>query len=253
MLMATGSHRFWEIDATRGVAILMMVTFHVVYDLHHFGGGAIAVSVGFWRHFAQATATLFLLLVGVSLTLSYSRASRCLTGVELPVKYLKRGVRIFLYGVAITVVTWLFLPDGIILFGVLHCIGVSIILAYPALRHRWLALLLGLASIAAGAAVSSVQAGTNLFLWLGVHTGSLYMFDYFPLLPWLGVVLLGVFLGNTLYPDGERRWGAPDLSGWPMTGLLSLMGRHSLVIYLVHQPVLIAILAAAGAIEIGFV
>lgn len=253
MLMATGSHRLWEIDGTRGIAILMMVTFHVVFDLHHFGAAAIAVSSGFWRHFAQATATLFLLLVGVSLTLSYSHARRRLTGIELPVKYLKRGIRIFLYGMAITVLTWLFLPNGVILFGVLHCIGVSIMLAYPLLRYRWLTLLLGLASIAAGVAVSGVQAGTNIFLWLGVHTGDLYMFDYFPLLPWLGVVFLGVFLGNTLYPDGKRRWRLPDLSGWPMAGLLAWMGRHSLVIYLVHQPVLIALLAAVGAIEIGLI
>ncbi|MBS3773138.1 MAG: DUF1624 domain-containing protein [Candidatus Thermoplasmatota archaeon] len=251
--MPAGSRRFWEIDATRAVAILMMVTFHVVYDLDHFGSADIGATSGFWRMFAQATASLFLLLVGVSLTLSHSRASRRLGGKTLPLKYLKRGFRIFLYGMAITVVTWLFLPDGIILFGILHCIGLSIILAYPLLGRPRLALPFGLTCIAAGIVVNSVEAGTNLLLWLGVRTGDMYMFDYFPLLPWLGVVLLGVFTGSMLYPDGERRFHLPDVTGWPMAGLLSWMGRHSLAIYLAHQPVLVALLAAVGAIEIGLV
>ncbi len=251
--MAAGSRRYREIDAARGVAILMMVTFHVVYDLDHFGSAGIGATSGFWRGFAQATASLFLLLVGVSLTLSYSRARCHLDGMELPLKYVRRGARIFLYGMAITVVTWLFLPDGIILFGILHCIGLSIILVYPVLCRRWLALPFGLACIAAGIVVSSAEANTNLLLWLGVRTGDMYMFDYFPLLPWLGVVLLGVFLGGALYPGGERRFPLPDFTTRPMTGLLAWMGQHSLAIYLVHQPLLVAMLMAAGTIETGLV
>lgn len=253
MTMATGSQRYWEIDTVRGVAILMMITFHVVYDLDYFGGADIGAASRSWRSFAQATATLFLLLVGISLTLSYSRAVQRLDEAALPLKYLKRGARIFLYGMAITVVTWLFLPHGVILFGVLHCIGLSIVLAYPLVRHPWPSLLLGAACIAGGIAVSSVEANTNLLLWLGLRTGDLYMFDYFPLLPWLGVVLLGIFLGNTLYPGGERRFGLPNLSDRPTMGLLPWMGRHSLAIYLVHQPLLVGMLMAAGAIEVGLV
>ena len=111
----------------------------------------------------------------------------------------------------------------------------------------------GVGCIAAAVPVSSVAADTNLFIWLGIRTGEMYMFDYFPLLPWLGVVLVGVFLGNVLYPEGERRYPLPDFSTRPMTGLLAWMGQHSLAIYLVHQPVLVIILMAAGAIEIGLV
>lgn len=251
VMMAAGSQRFWEIDAMRGVAIVMMITFHVVYDLDYFGDAGIGASSGFWRGFAQATATLFLLLVGISLTLSYHRAAPRLDGMVLSLKYLLRGARIFVYGMAITVLTWLFLPDGIIMFGVLHCIGLSIVLAYPLLRRGWLSLVLGMACIAGGFAIQGVQADSNLLLWLGVRTGEMYMFDYFPLLPWLGVVLVGVFLGTKLYPQGERRVHLPDFSERPMIGLLAWMGQHSLAIYLVHQPLLVVVLAAAGAIEVG--
>ena len=72
----SGAGRFWEVDGIRGIAILMMVVFHILFDLNFFSVYAVNVSTGFWRYFGYATASLFLFIVGVSLAISHARAAR---------------------------------------------------------------------------------------------------------------------------------------------------------------------------------
>lgn len=231
------ANRLWEIDSLRGKAILMMIVFHFFFDMEYFGAYSAGVQAGFWWLFARATAAIFIFLVGVSLTLSYSRAQKA--GTANFSKYLKRGLKIFGYGLLITAMTWLFLKQGFVLFGVLHLIGISIILAYPLLRFRYTNLLLGAAIILTGAYLSTLSFSFPWLLWLGFSPSSLYTLDYLPLLPWFGLVLIGVFLGKTIYPGGAPR--LKTVSN-PLATSLSFLGRNSLLIYLLHQPILIALL-----------
>src|SRR5215216_5611007 len=237
--------RFWEVDAARGVAIAMMAVYHLVYDLDNFGGYGIESTSGFWAYFADATASAFLVLVGISLAISYSR------GGSLFGKYLRRGLRIFAYGMALTVVFFV-LEMGIVAFGILHLIGVSIILAYPLLRYRLPNLFLGILVFAVGAYMMAqdVSSESPWLLPFGVVPENLFMPDYRPLLPWFGVVLLGLFAGNVLYGDGKRPAVVAKRAPVVARPLLPL-GRNSLFIYLIHQPILIALLAGLGIIELG--
>src|SRR5215216_74837 len=237
--------RFWEADAARGVAIAMMAVYHLVYDLDNFGGYGIESTSGFWAYFADATASAFLVLVGISLAISYSR------GGSLFGKYLRRGLRIFAYGMALTVVFFV-LEMGIVAFGILHLIGVSIILAYPLLRYRLPNLFLGILVFAVGAYMMAqdVSSESPWLLPFGVVPENLFMPDYRPLLPWFGVVLLGLFAGNVLYGDGKRPAVVAKRAPVVARPLLPL-GRNSLFIYLIHQPILIALLAGLGIIELG--
>jgi uncharacterized membrane protein len=239
--------RFWEVDAARGVAIVMMVVYHLTYDLDTFGGYGIESTSGFWAHFADATASAFLLLVGISLAISYSRAG---AGRGLFGKYLRRGLRILAYGMALTV-AFLALGLGVVAFGILHLIGVSIILAYPLLKYRFANLFLGVSIIAIGWYVRAqdVSSESPWLLPLGVVPEGMFMPDYRPLLPWFGVVLLGLFAGNVLYGGGKKPAGIPGKAPRLARPLVPL-GRNSLFIYLIHQPVLVALLAALGVIEI---
>jgi uncharacterized membrane protein len=235
------------VDAARGVAIAMMALYHLVYDLDVFGGYRIESTSGFWALFADLTATSFLLLVGVSLSISYRRsggAERGLFG-----KYAVRGLRIFAYGMVITLVFRVF-GLGTVAFGILHLIGVSIVLAYPLLRFRLLSALLGLLVIAAGFYLRAhgFPSGSPWLLPFGVAPEGLFMPDYRPLLPWFGVVLLGVSAGSSLYGGRKPVVGG---AGSPAGRSLASLGRHSLLIYLLHQPVLIAVLAALGVIDLG--
>ena len=225
----------------------MMVIYHLTYDLETFGGyDGIESTSGFWAWFADATASAFLFLVGVSLAISYSRAGPGHFG-----KYLSRGIRILVYAMALTIV-FLAFGLGVVAFGILHLIGVSVILAYPLLKYRLPNLFVGLCFIAAGwyMRAQEVSSESAWLLPLGVVPEGMFMPDYRPLLPWFGVVLLGLFAGNVLYGGGKRPAGVPGRAppvAWPLVPL----GRNSLFIYLVHQPILIALLVALGVIEIG--
>jgi uncharacterized membrane protein len=233
--------RFWEIDSLRGIAIVMMVVFHLLFDLNYFGGYGLSLHSGFWLFFGRSTAAIFLFLVGVSLTLSYSRV-RGKPGKEVWEKYIRRGVRIFIYGLVITLVTYLFFAQGVILFGVLHLIGLAIVLSRPFQNLGKWNLFLGLAAIILGLYLQGVWVGYPWLLWAGLIPQGFYTFDYFPLFPWFGVVLLGMFSGSLLYPGGRRRFGLPEISGFPAIRFLNYLGRHSLIIYFLHQPVLIILL-----------
>jgi uncharacterized membrane protein len=237
------------VDAARGVAIIMMVVYHSTYDLDTLGGYDIQSTTGSWAHFADVTAGLFLFLVGVSLTISRARTS--LTGWRLFGKYLARGLRILAYGVVLTIV-FLALGMGVVVFGILHLIGISIILAYPFLGLRFTNLVLGVLIFVAGQYIL-VQGLDSQSFWLlpfGVVPEGVIMPDYRPLLPWFGVVLIGLFFGNVVYGDGRRPAVLEDKAPVLARPLLP-PGRNSLFIYVIHQPIIIALLAVSGFVGLN--
>ena len=135
-----------------------------------------------------------------------------------------------------------------IVFGILHLIGASIILAYPFLRLKLANVALGLFCIAVGLYLHDFSVAHPWFAWLGIRPNS-FMLDYWPLFPWFGVTLLGVLAGNALYGDVSKR-AVRTTPPPPSSRPLAFLGRHSLLIYFVHQPVLIAALVLLGVSRI---
>jgi uncharacterized membrane protein len=246
--------RFWEVDSARGLAIIMMIIYHFLYDLTFFGVYPFEVYSGFLWFFARITAFTFIFLMGVSLALSSSRTE--LSGEYdeggLFNKYLKRGLKIFSLGLIITLVTWIFIPQEFIIFGVLHFIGITIILAYPFLKKKYLNLILGIIIIILGLYLGSLNFDYYWLVWLGFIPNNLQTVDYFPIFPWFGVVLLGLFFGGIFYKNYQRRFKIPDLSKRYIIRTFSFMGRNSLIIYLIHQPLLIILLYLLGVININY-
>jgi uncharacterized membrane protein len=240
--------RFWEVDAARGIAIIMMIVYHCTYDLDTLGGYHIQSTTGYLALFADVTAGLFLFLVGISLAISRTRTS--LTGWRLFGKYLARGLRILAYGMVLTII-FLALGMGVVAFGILHLIGISIILAYPFLRLGITNLVLGTVIFVTGQYILAQDLYSQSF-WLlpfGVVPEGVVMPDYRPLVPWFGVVLIGLFFGNVVY--GGRPAVPGDKAPVLARPLLPL-GRNSLFIYLIHQPIIIALLAATGIVGLNF-
>jgi len=243
----TGRTRFDELDAARGIAILMMILFHTLFDLYYFSVYPVNVSSGFWRYFAMTTGSLFLFIAGVSLSVSHARAERAFAGdvwapARIAGKFLIRGAGIFLCGMLITVVTWIVVPQSFIIFGILHLIGVSIMLSPFFFRFRGKNFLIGAAVFLAGALLLIFpHYGPFWLLPIGIHPASFSTLDYYPLLPWFGIVLMGLGIGERIYPGGEQVFPAPAIPG-PVRIPLTFMGRHSLLIYLTHQPVILLII-----------
>jgi uncharacterized membrane protein len=231
--------RFWEIDLFRTIAVAMMITFHTLYLLNYFGiqsTGVPAAPYGFWWWFPRVTGGIFIFTAGISLTIAYSKAKRIWP-------FMRRGLEIFAWGMGITLVTWLISRQGYVRFGILHFFGIAFILAPFFLRFRFINLILGAALMAAGIylQVHGVRIDFPGLFWLGLMPHNFYTWDYWPLLPWFGLFLVGMFCGTMLYPLGNRGFGIHEFSN-AVTSALILPGRHPLVMYLAQWPAIIGIL-----------
>lgn len=210
-----GSQRLWEIDTLRGMAVITMIIYHLGWDLYFFGAvKGLDPFHGIWFIIQRYTAISFVLLAGLSLTLQRAGMER----KDVPqgkqfVTFLRRGLWVFGWGMVITLVFWLS-GIGAVHFGVLHLIGFSIIAAFPFLRFKWLNLALWALLFVLGGVIIAQQIHLNSLwlVWLGIYPMFYTADDYFPAIPWFGVVLLGVFFGNLLYPAGRRILALPDWS-----------------------------------------
>jgi uncharacterized membrane protein len=250
--MVTKDHvRFWEIDFLRGCAIVLMIIFHIAYNLYFFHAASIDIHAGIWSFLRITTFTLFYILIGISLTLSYYRtAVNDIFKGLIYFKFLKRGLMIFGLGLLITLASWLYLEEGFIIFGTLHFIGLAIILAYPFLKWTYSNILVGIVLIIFGMYIRTITLDFPWLLWLGFRPHNFYTVDYYPLLPYMGIILIGISLGNILYKDHNRKFHLADLSGILPVKVMNLMGRHSLVFYLIHQPIILICLNQLGIIRL---
>ncbi len=243
--------RLWEVDALRTVAIAMMVAYHAGYDVDLIGPGvAIDPFSGGWRALQVATGSTFLFVVGVSLAISNGRSrARGLTGAVLYRRHVRRAGQVAAAAVLVSAVTRVALGDDYVRFGILHCIAAAMLIG-PLLvpLGPWNVVLAG-AALAAGLVVRDLDpSGVPGLLVLGVPAPGGAGVDWYPLLPWLAPALAGLAAGLALYPAGRRgAWGR-RLPEPRWAGLAGLPGRHALPIYLVHQPVLIVLVAAALAL-----
>jgi uncharacterized membrane protein len=236
----TSTHnRFWEIDLLRTIAIVMMITFHTLYLLNYFdiqATGVPGVRYEFWWWFPKLTGGTFIFAAGLSLTITYSRAKR-ISGFML------RGLKIFGYGMAITLITWLISREGYVRFGILHFFGIAFMLAPFFTRFRFINLVLGIALMVAGIYLQEQRILVDFpwLLWLGLIPRGFWTMDYWPLLPWFGLLLVGMFWGRLLYPQGNRKFNVHEFND-PVTSALTFPGRHPLVIYLAQWPAIIGVL-----------
>ena len=227
--------RIWELDALRGICILVMAAVHLVFDLSEFVGfGQLLVSPLF-SALMNHGGILFILLSGLCATLG-SRAFR-------------RGLTVFACGMLCTAVTWGMYRLGfsggdlVIRFGILHCLGFCMML-WPLFRRLSPGFLacIGIMLVAAGIFAGTVTVSVPYLFPLGLVTDSFTSGDYFPLLPSLGWFLLGGVLGRLLYRKKETLLPGIDPDN-PFLKFFRFCGTHSLAIYLVHQPVIFLILS----------
>lgn len=225
--------RIWELDALRGLLVLGMVAVHLVYDLSSVFPMALAKNAVFlWVK--NYGGLLFLLLSGLCVTLG-SHA-------------LRRGAIVLGCGMVCSLVTYGMYRFGmlsyftVIRFGVLHCLGACMLL-WPTLKRLpiWLVALLGAAVIGLGYWFDSFYITTTWLYPLGLKTAFFSSGDYFPLAPSFGWFLLGACLGRLLYKQKVSLLPKVNENLLPLR-LLRFCGRHALLIYLLHQPIITGLL-----------
>lgn len=206
--------RVWLLDLIRGLAIIGMLGYHLIFDLYLLGQSHLSPFSPPLIVFARLVASLFLFLVGVSFFLSTQKYSDYR---QLFSHTLKRVLVIFLAASLVSLVTFLINPDLLVRFGILHLIAVSLLLLLPLSLVRSPLLLTAIAFI---------------FLLVPRPSAAPPSFDYFPFFPWFSLVLLGSL--SARYLPIDKKTPPP-----PLIKPFLFLGRHSLVAYLLHQPFLL--------------
>ena len=227
LLKLSGKNRDWKIDFYRGLAVILMVIFNYSFTLRYFNIYNLEGGWFYWYLFPRIIGGMFIFLAGFSLMLGYKNNKNKTT-------ILYNGIKIFSLGLLITLVTWILFPRDFIIFGILHLIGLSIILSsfFVRFRHK---ILLGIALILTGLYLDNLIFDFPWLLWLGLVPREFYTFDYWPLLPWFGLFLVGMHFGNK-YKIKKK------IIKNPIINIFLILGRNSLIIYLIHQVLLVIFL-----------
>ncbi|HSB47655.1 MAG TPA: heparan-alpha-glucosaminide N-acetyltransferase [Candidatus Bilamarchaeum sp.] len=222
------------VDAARGLAIVSMVIYHILFDLGYFGFAQIDLQFLPVLLFQRAIGSTFLIVAGISMWLSE-------TAHHSYERHFQRFLRLAPVAIAITLATWIFPHEGFITFGIIHLMALSALIGPLFFRlGKWNALL-GLALVIAGSLPPGLGSSSPYLFWLGLPSPAYTALDYYPLIPWFGMILIGVYLGQSV------KWDKIKVS-LPFQDALETAGKNSLAIYVIHQPVIIAVLLALSAV-----
>jgi uncharacterized membrane protein len=219
------------IDVLRGVAIVLMIAYHASFDLNYHGWIQQDFNrAPFWLIARAGIVSLFLMLAGISMVLNAQRPGST--------SFWRRQGRLLAACLAVSLGSYLMFPQSFIFFGILHFILLASLIARLFVRFHYLTLASALLCLAIGLGVSHPLFNTPALQWLGLMTYKPFTEDYVPFLPWFGVVLAGIFVGRLIVNQPQADWLKATLSSMQP---LALAGRHSLAIYLLHQPILLGI------------
>ena len=223
--MSDAPGRISWLDGWRGAALYLMIVYHLLFDCVLFGWLPYGLlSTAPMVLFERVIAFSFILCAGVSATLSRSNV--------------RHGLITLAAGGVVTAAS--FAVGAPIRFGVLQFLGLAMLI-YAALERplervpeRIAPALWGGLFIAARLVTDRVTVPVRWLFWLGLRYDGFVSFDYFPLLPFIFVFFLGVWMGRL----ARKRGDAFPLAGKTAPRWLTWPGRRSLAIYLAHQPIL---------------
>lgn len=222
------------VDALRGFALIAMIIFHASWNLDVFGFAQLGVmSEPGWLWFARVIAGSFILLAGLSLMLAE------ISGQRSRPKIVRIG-KITIAAIAVSIATYIVFPGSFVYFGILHHIALASLLAWPLLRVNSVILAaLALLLVLINSNFAFQVADTRWLAWIGISEEVPATNDYVPLLPWFAVFLSGLIVGREIVKRERIRQILSQKPAWAKP--LVWMGRHSLLIYLLHQPILFGI------------
>lgn len=229
--------RFWEIDLLRGLAVLGMIIFHIFFMLDFYGIFQQELYEGLWNILARFVQFIFTTLVGVSLVLSRGKREKS----DFIKRQTKRGFFVVFCALIVSLGTYLFIGESYVRFGILHFIGLGILLGQFFVDFRYFNLILAVLSFWLGYILPGIQTDFAPFYILGLDYGNFSTIDYFPLFPWSGFIFLGISFGH-FWLKRERRLE------FKVPSFILFLGQNSLLIYLIHVPIILGIILAVQSI-----
>lgn len=228
--------RIWEVDAARALALTLMLVQHVPTVWNVVFEGVPTTSLLF-VYVGKVGALLFLALVGLSGWLSYLAKIQHHTFDEVNRLFFKRGLFLLCVGFIISIISFFVVPYAPILFGVLSLIGLAVILLPYFIKYPVLSWITMVTSPFIGHQVSSIHPATFNFIVVGSYPSTFRSLDYWPVFPWIGIVLIGVELGRRVYKTGRSKVPVTYFSIASASGV-QWIGRHTLLLYVIHVPIL---------------
>ncbi|KKR08183.1 MAG: hypothetical protein UT36_C0008G0023 [Candidatus Peregrinibacteria bacterium GW2011_GWF2_39_17] len=221
--------------------MLAMIIFHAAFDLTFFKMVNFDMRQGIWIILARFVQLTFIITTGMTMVLAFQKRNKV---PEVWIRWaLRHAIILMGWGMVITFITWIFFSDQAVKFGVLHFYAVASILSLSLLRLKYWNSVLGLFIILFSTFISQVPVTSEWLLPVGFLQIDFSSFDYFPLFPWFGVFLQGVAFGFWFYDQKWREFLAFG-SRIPLKvrHIFEFLGRRCLLIYLIHQPLLVGIL-----------
>lgn len=228
------------LDLARTLALLGMAAFHLSYDLLMFGliPADYAYSAAFYFH-ARIVAGSFIALAGIGLYLAHGAAIRWTA-------FWRRFTKIVAAAALVSIATRMVMPEVYVYFGILHAIALYSLLGLVTLRlPSPLTAILAAFFIAGSYWLRSPAFDAELLRFIGLSTLPAYTVDFEPIFPWFGAFLAGVAIGQF----GQSRGLWASLARIHLPAWATWAGRHSLPIYLIHQPVLLTLVWAYSRIS----
>jgi uncharacterized membrane protein len=228
------------IDFTRGLAVLAMVFFHLSWDLNFQIIALPKIPGWYWEIVPDAIGATFFWVAGMSQALS-------------PRNSIREGIKLLAWGLGLTVASMIYSPNGPIVFGVLHCLGLSKIVTYPFRKlSAPVKTFFALVALGLGYWLRTLQfhgEWSYLLMWIGFRPSPIpTMADYYPLLPDIGYMWLGGVMASLLYQESVKKKTEPrSFTAKPGRAVIWI-GQKALPIYILHQPILFALLLGAVAI-----
>lgn len=226
--------RYWQIDVIRGMAVVGMVIYHFLVDVELLFG----IPIGVYKFpviiMARIVATLFIVLAGVSASIKFERLKQQRKVVFL--EFGKKTGEILFWAGIVSSVTYVMFPGETVWMGILHFLGIATILIVPFLyikNNLWLGIM-GTVLLILGLFIPRIETTNYWLLPLGIVPKTFGSLDYFPIIPWFGLMLLGVILGRTIV----KKLDGMHIKTNSKLLLLSEIGQKSLLVYLLHQPVM---------------
>ncbi|MBI2463416.1 DUF1624 domain-containing protein [Candidatus Peregrinibacteria bacterium] len=293
-------HRYLFLDVTRGIAVILMILYHIIFDLDVlYGVKGIDALKGFWYYEGRISAILFIGISGFGTAILFNKYEQ----KKAIQKNIKRAFKILFWAFCITAITFFIQPEMTIHMGILHFLGLSALLSILVLHFLNLFIfhldnstksnfekktvvlrreanslfIIGIIWLIISAPLLKILPRSYQFFLLGSPPETYSSWDYYPLFPWFGIILIGLALGKTFQKHTKNTFSSArakiqmqtlhfshkkklqnyktkffkiinttnpfsSFSDGKLCSILKKIGQKSLPIYLLHQPIILILL-----------